>query len=277
MAPARTRHNSPARALINRIVFGYSTPAGKLFDVAVIVLIVLSVVAVMLDSVHAISVHYSLWLKIAEWVFTGLFSAEYLLRLYSAQSMRRYGMSFFGIVDLLAILPSYLSLMVPHSHFLLTIRVLRVLRIFRVLKLARYVGEAGTLKRALQASRYKISVFLTSVAAIVVIVGSIMYLIEGPAHGFTSIPISIYWAIVTLTTVGYGDISPHTALGQTLAAFLMIVGYGIIAVPTGIVTVELSRAGQPTSSRHCPECTRSGHDRDADFCKFCGAALEPPG
>ncbi len=276
MAPVRTRHSSPARALISRVVFGYSTPAGKLFDVAVIVLIVLSVVAVMLDSVHAISVRYSLWLKIAEWVFTGLFSAEYLLRLYSAQSMRRYALSFFGVVDLLAILPSYLSLMVPHSHFLLTIRVLRVLRIFRVLKLARYVGEAGTLKRALQASRYKISVFLTSVAAIVVIVGSIMYLIEGPAHGFTSIPISIYWAIVTLTTVGYGDISPHTALGQTLAAFLMIVGYGIIAVPTGIVTVELSRAGQPTSSRQCSECTRSGHDHDAAFCKFCGAALEPP-
>ena len=262
------------RQRVRRIIFGYDTPAGKAFDVALIVIIVLSVIAVMLDSVQAISIRYSGFLKIAEWVFTGLFSVEYLLRLYTAPSVRRYAFSFFGLVDLLAVLPSYLSLLVPQSHFLLTVRVLRVLRIFRVLKLARFVGEAGTLRRALKASRYKISVFLTTVIAIVVIVGSVMYLIEGPSSGFTSIPASIYWAIVTLTTVGYGDISPHTALGQTLAAFLMIVGYGIIAVPTGIVTVELSRAAEVRpSQRSCLACGRRGHDRDAAYCKYCGAAL----
>lgn len=272
-----TRHLDKPTSLrehINHIIFGYTSPAGKIFDIALIVIIVLSVIAVMLDSVQAISLRYSTTLKIAEWIFTGLFSVEYLLRLYSARNARRYAFSFFGIVDLLAVLPSYLSLIVPHSHFLLTIRVLRVLRIFRVLKLARYVGEAGTLRRALQASRYKISVFLTTVIAIVVIVGSVMYLIEGPASGFTSIPTSIYWAIVTLTTVGYGDISPHTPLGQTLAAFLMIVGYGIIAVPTGIVTVELTRAGEARrSQRCCPGCEQKGHDTDAIYCKFCGTAL----
>lgn len=262
------------REQMGRVIFGYSTPAGKLFDMAVIVLIVLSVVAVMLDSVHSISLHYSGSLKTAEWVFTGLFSLEYLMRLYSARERPRYAFSFFGIVDLLAVLPSYLSLLVPHSHFLLTVRVLRVLRIFRILKLARYVGEAGTLQRALRASRYKISVFLAAVIAIVVIVGSIMYLIEGPAHGFTSIPTSIYWAIVTLTTVGYGDISPHTPLGQTVAAFLMVLGYGIIAVPTGIVTVELGRANESRSSLTCPRCARDGHEHDARYCKFCGAALQ---
>jgi len=274
MKTQSTDSRSGLREQINRIIFGYDTPAGKAFDVALIVVIVLSVIAVMLDSVAAISVRYSTILKVTEWVFTGLFSIEYLLRLYSARDARRYALSFFGVVDLLAVLPSYLALALPQSQFMLTVRVLRVVRIFRVLKLARFVGEAGTLRRALRASRYKISVFLTTVVAIVVIVGSVMYLIEGPASGFTSIPTSIYWAIVTLTTVGYGDISPHTPLGQALAAFLMIVGYGIIAVPTGIVTVELSRAGDAQRmERSCPGCRLKGHDVDASFCKYCGTAL----
>ena len=262
------------RARINRIIFDFDTPAGKAFDVLVIVVILLSVLAVMLESVDSIARHYSTFLKGAEWVFTALFTLEYILRLYSAHRMRRYATSFFGIVDLLAILPSYIGLFLPHGHYLLTIRVLRVLRVFRILKLARFVGEAGTLRRALRASRYKISVFLTTVIAIVVIVGSVMYLVEGPARGFTSIPTSIYWAIVTLTTVGYGDISPHTPLGQALAAVLMVVGYGIIAVPTGIVTVELGRAQQQKQQLlRCHQCDQTGHDLDAIHCKYCGAAL----
>lgn len=262
------------RERLNRVIFEVDTPAGRAFDVALMVVIALSVIAVMLDSVQDISVQFGAFFKAAEWVFTILFSVEYALRLYSARNARGYAFSFFGIVDLLAVLPTYLGLVIPHSHFLLAVRVLRVMRIFRVLKLARFVGEAGTLRRALRASRYKISVFLTAVGAIVVMVGSVMYLIEGPASGFTSIPVSIYWAIVTLTTVGYGDISPHTPLGQALAAFLMIVGYGIIAVPTGIVTVELGRAERtPADGRRCLVCSRSGHDTDAEYCKYCGASL----
>jgi len=262
------------RERLNRVIFEVDTPAGRAFDVALIVVIALSVIAVMLDSVQDVSARFGTFFKAAEWIFTILFSVEYALRLYSARNARGYAFSFFGIVDLLAVLPTYLGLVIPHSHFLLAVRVLRVMRIFRVLKLARFVGEAGTLRRALRASRYKISVFLTAVGAIVVMVGSVMYLIEGPASGFTSIPVSIYWAIVTLTTVGYGDISPHTPLGQGLAAFLMIVGYGIIAVPTGIVTVELSRAERtPAGGRRCLVCSRSGHDTDAEYCKYCGASL----
>ena len=276
--PQQTPKTLSLREHLNRIIFEFDTPAGKAFDVALIVVIVLSVIAVMLDSVDAISIHYQHLLKGAEWVFTGLFTIEYLLRLYSAREARRYATSFFGVVDLLAILPSYLSLIIPHSHYLLTIRVLRVLRVFRILKLARFVGEAGTLRRALKASRYKISVFLTTVVAIVVIAGSVMYLIESPEAGFTSIPASIYWAIVTLTTVGYGDISPQTPLGQALASMLMVVGYGIIAVPTGIVTVELNRAHQQSLLlAKCRSCGKEGHDNDAVFCKYCGNALGEAG
>ena len=275
--PESERSLSPLRARINRVIFGYDTPAGKAFDMALIVVIILSVIAVMLESVQSISIAYHGILKWAEWVFTVLFTLEYVLRLYSAQNARRYAFSFFGLVDLLAILPSYLSLLLPGSHFLLTIRVLRVLRVFRVMKLVRFVGEASTLQRALRASRYKISVFVSTVVAIVVIVGSVMYLIEGPDSGFTSIPVSIYWAIVTLTTVGYGDVSPQSPLGQALASALMIVGYGIIAVPTGIVTVELNRAHeQSRQQRQCPQCGLSGHDVDAGFCKACGTSLTRP-
>ena len=213
-------------------------------------------------------------LRAIEWFFTILFTIEYVLRLYSAPRPARYASSFYGIVDVLAIVPTYASLLFPPSRFLLTVRVLRVLRIFRVLKLVRYVGEASVLGRAIRASQRKIVIFVTAVLSIVVIVGSVMYLIEGPASGFTSIPQSVYWAIVTLTTVGYGDIAPQTAVGRTLAALLMIVGYGIIAVPTGIITVELGRAvAGDRLPRTCPSCGWAGHDPDALHCKHCGAPL----
>lgn len=260
------------------VIFEHDTPAGRAFDLALIITILLSVAAVMLDSVAWISQRFGPWLVGLEWVFTALFTIEYGLRLYSAPRPLRYAFSFFGLVDFLAILPSYLSLLFPGSRFLLTIRVVRVLRIFRVLKLVQFVGEANVLAAALRRSRHKITVFVVTVLSVVVVVGSLMYLIEGPKAGFTSIPTSIYWAIVTLTTVGYGDIAPQTALGQTLAAFLMITGYGIIAVPTGIVTVELGRASTAIAAaaaaqRLCPDCGRGGHDADAAHCKHCGARL----
>jgi voltage-gated potassium channel len=262
------------REKLYKIVFESDTPAGRAFDVGLIILIVLSVFTVTLDSVQIVRAQYGFWLQVAEWAFTLLFTAEYFLRLYLAPEKRKYATSFFGVVDLLAILPTYISLLFPAGRFLLTIRILRVVRIFRVLKLAHYVGEAGVLARALQQSRYKITVFLLVVLSIVVIVGSLMYLLEGPTHGFTSIPESMYWAVVTLTTVGYGDLAPQSPLGKLLASLLMITGYGIIAVPTGIVTVELGRAaGASSSARQCEECFARGHERDANFCKFCGGPL----
>jgi voltage-gated potassium channel len=210
-----------------------------------------------------------------EWIFTIIFTIEYALRLYSVRRPLAYATSFFGIVDLMAILPSYLSIIFPGgTHYLLVIRVLRVLRIFRVLKLAQYVGEIQVLSRALIASRRKIIVFLFTVTTLVIIFGSLMYLIEKPEHGFTSIPRSIYWAIVTLTTVGYGDISPKTELGQAISAIIMIIGYGIIAVPTGIVTAELTQTYKKgVSTQACRLCSAEGHDPDAKHCKHCGEEL----
>ena len=199
---------------------------------------------------------------------------EYVLRLLSVRRPLRYAASFFGVVDLLAIIPTYLSLLVPGSQYLLVIRILRLLRVFRVLKLAEHLSEADVLMRALRASRRKISVFLLTVLTLVVIIGTLLYVIEGEANGFTSIPVGIYWAVVTLTTVGYGDISPKTPVGQTLAAAVMIIGYGIIAVPTGIVTVEIAQAARkPVSTQSCPDCASQGHDADAVHCKYCGAKL----
>ena len=215
------------------------------------------------------------WLRAAEWTLTGLFTVEFLLRLYAVRRPLRYAVSFFGVVDILAVLPTYLSLFLPGAQYLLVVRSLRLLRIFRILKLTRFLTEAHGLQRALRASMRKILVFLLTVAAIVVIVGSLMYLVEGSANGFTSIPRSMYWAVVTLTTVGYGDIAPRTPLGQALASLVMILGYGIIAVPTGIVTAELAygRADAPVSTQHCPSCGVGGHEYDAKFCRRCGSAL----
>jgi voltage-gated potassium channel len=258
------------------------TPLGKAFDVALIALILLSVAVVMLDSVESVASSSRSVLRWAEWVFTILFSIEYLFRLASVRRPMGYAWSFYGIVDLLAVLPTYLSLMFPGGHYLIVIRILRVLRVFRVLKLAQYMGEARTLGLALRAARYKITVFLFTVLTVVVVVGSLLFLIEGPAAGFTSIPRGVYWAIVTLTTVGYGDIAPLTPLGQSLASLVMILGYGIIAVPTGIVTVELAHQAQRQPSfLVCRTCSATGHDGDAKHCRYCGTRLElqekPPG
>ncbi|MDA0748112.1 MAG: ion transporter [bacterium] len=262
------------RRKLQQIIFEADTPTGKYFDILLMVSILLSVVTVMLDSVRPIRVLHGEILLYAEWAFTLLFTVEYLLRLTCIGRPVRYAISFFGIVDLLAILPTYLSLVLPGSQYFLVIRILRVLRIFRVLKLASYLGEAKALTQALHASRRKITVFLFTMLTLATILGSLMYVVEGEANGFTSIPRSIYWAIVTLTTVGYGDISPQTAQGQFLAAIIMIMGYGIIAVPTGIVTVELSRAARTeTSTQACPQCSAEGHDSDATFCNHCGARL----
>lgn len=263
------------RSQLREIIFEADTPAGKLFDVILIWSIVLSVVVVLLDSVRSIRADYGETLYIIEWFFTILFTIEYILRLLCVGRPLRYATSFFGIVDLLAIVPTYVSLFIPGSHYLLTIRVLRLLRIFRVFKLAAYLNEANIITTALRASRRKISVFLLAVSTIVIIIGSLMYVIEGEANGFHDIPTSIYWSIVTLTTVGYGDISPQTALGKALASVVMIIGYAIIAVPTGIVTVELSQAARQQITTHaCPECGLEGHDHDASYCKYCGSELE---
>ncbi len=264
------------RGVLYEVIFEADTPAGKAFDVILILSILLSVLAVMLNSVASIEEKIGYILHTAEWVFTILFTIEYLLRLICVDKPWRYAKSFFGLVDLLAVVPTYLGVFLVGSHYLLVIRMLRVLRIFRVLKLAPYLGEASFLFKALRASRQKITVFLVTVLTLVVILGSIMYLIEDKDNGFTSIPRSIYWAIVTLTTVGYGDVSPQTPLGQGLAAVIMILGYSIIAIPTGIVTVEFDRAFKAQSqisTQVCPECYAEGHDTDAKHCKYCGAPL----
>jgi len=261
---------------LHEIIFEADTRAGKLFDIVLILAIILSVLVVMLDSVAAINHAHGTWLLVVEWGFTLLFTLEYLLRLICVKRPLKYAASPLGVVDLLAILPTYISLFVPGSQYLVVIRVLRVLRVFRVLKLVSYLGEATILTRALKSSRRKIIVFLITVLTLVIIFGSLMYLIEGGKNGFTSIPKSIYWAIVTMTTVGYGDISPKTGIGQALAAMIMILGYGIIAVPTGIVTSEITRASQKeVTTQACPECMGEGHDPDARFCKFCSAQLNP--
>ena len=262
------------RTKLHEIIFEADTPAGKVFDVLLMVSILASVVMVMLDSVGSIQQSYGDFLYIGEWIFTILFTVEYILRLYCVGRPLAYARSFFGIVDLLAVVPTYLSIFFPGSQYFLVIRVLRVLRIFRVLKLAKYVGETRLLMQALRASRRKIIVFLFAVLTLVIIFGALMYLIEDAESGFTSIPRSIYWAIVTLTTVGYGDISPQTDFGQALSAIIMIIGYGIIAVPTGIVTAELSQVyKRSVSTQACTQCSAEGHDTDAEFCKYCGSAL----
>jgi voltage-gated potassium channel len=271
----RKKPVSPWRATLHEIIFEADTPAGKTFDLLLIICILASVVAVMLESVAPIRARYGSFLVAIEWFFTILFSVEYLLRLICIGRPRKYATSFFGIVDLLAVIPTYLDVLLPGTRFLLVIRILRLLRIFRVLKLVQYVGEANTLLQAIRASRRKVTVFLFAVVTIAVIMGSTMYVIEGEVNGFTSIPRSVYWAIVTLTTVGYGDLSPATSFGQTVAAVLMIMGYSIIAVPTGIVSAEMARSRfERVTTQACPECSAEGHDIDAKHCKHCGASLK---
>ncbi|MCD4730034.1 MAG: ion transporter [Bacteroidales bacterium] len=257
---------------LHEIIFEADTPIGRYFDIAILILIVLSVVVVLLDSVFSIHAHYGHFLLIVEWFFTLLFTLEYILRIYSSKRPSKYIFSFYGVIDLLAILPTYISLIFTGPQYLIVIRMLRLLRIFRVLKLTRYVGASKILVVALRNSRHKIIVFLEVVLTLVVIMGSLMYMIEGPENGFNSIPHGIYWAIVTLTTVGYGDVAPQTFLGQTLASIIMIIGYAIIAVPTGIISVGMAKA-TPTNTQDCQNCHCSNHDDNAKYCKNCGEEL----
>lgn len=267
--------NGGWRSKWHEVVFEADTPNGKAFDVALLVLILFSIGVVMLESVSDFRLRYGGAFRVIEWTLTAIFTVEYIVRLMIVKRPLAYARSFYGIVDLLALLPTYLSLVVAGSHSLIVIRALRLLRVFRILKLAHFVGEAKVLRTALRASSRKIIIFLGFILTLVLIVGSVMYLIEGEEHGFTSIPKSIYWAIVTLTTVGYGDIAPATTPGQFLAATVMILGYAIIAVPTGIVTAELANAasGRDLSTQCCEFCTLEGHAPDARFCRRCGSRL----
>lgn len=268
---------APWRESMQRIIFGAETPSGKAFDVFLIVSIICSVVVVMLGTVTSIAIKYGIILFYIEWLFTLLFTLEYALRLIAVRSPLRYAFSFFGLVDFIAIIPTYLAFIIPGINHVSVIRILRLLRVFRVLKLYAYVGEARTLMHALARSWRKIMVFLYAILTLVVIFGALMYHVEGSPSGFTSIPKSIYWAVVTLTTVGYGDIAPQTPLGQAVAVFIMIMGYGIIAVPTGIYSAELIKSAQAgnASNNACPDCGETGHDFDAKHCKYCGHLLAP--
>ncbi len=263
------------RARLHEIIFESDTPAGKAFDVGLLWAILLSVMAVMLESVTSFRLQHGVLIRNTEWFFTVLFTVEYGLRLLSVRRPLHYALSFFGLVDLLAILPSYLSLFLPGTQSLLVVRVLRLLRVFRILKLTSFLGQAEVLLTALRASRQKIIVFLGGVLSTVVIMGSVMYMVEGEANGFDSIPRGMYWAVVTMTTVGFGDITPKTVLGQFIASLLMIMGYGVLAVPTGIVSVELANASRHPAidPRACPGCGQQGHDLDAVYCKSCGTRL----
>lgn len=267
-------HASERRRRTFEIIFLHDPGPGRWFDLGLIVAILLSIVVVMLESVGPIRAEHGLELRALEWFFTIAFTIEYAVRLWCVGRPRRYALSFFGVVDLLAFLPTYVSLVLPGGQVLAVVRILRVLRVFRILKLAQFVTEGTVLGRALWAARYKITVFLFTVLNIVVIVGALMYIVEGPAHGFTSIPRGVYWGIVTLTTVGFGDITPGTPLGQALASIVMIMGYGIIAVPTGIVTAELAYAVRDgKGAPFCGSCGRRGHDDDARYCKWCAGPV----
>jgi voltage-gated potassium channel len=256
------------------VIFEADTRAGKAFDVVLLIAILLSVLVVMLESVAEVRERFRPWLIGAEWFFTILFSAEYVARVACARRPLGYVLSLYGIIDLLAILPTYLMHLLPGAQRLAVVRSLRLLRAFRIFKLTHMLTEAKVLRRALWSSRAKISVFLAFILIVVVIVGAAMHVIEGPDHGFTSIPQSMYWAIVTMTTVGYGDIAPQTALGKALAALIMVLGYSVIVVPMGIVSAELAHAThKPVTTQVCPECYAEGHDMDAVHCKYCGGRL----
>jgi len=255
------------------IIFEADTRAGKFFDLVLLSVILGSVVLVMLESVHAVNNKYSHIFKLLEWVITIIFTLEYLLRILIIKKPFRYIFSFYGIIDFLSVIPTYLSLLVVGSQSLMVIRILRLLRVFRILKLTRYTSAGRFLVKSMWASREKITIFIFFVLTIVVIMGTIMYLVEGETNGFTSIPLSIYWAIVTLTTVGYGDISPQTPVGQFIASLVMIMGYAIIAVPTGIITAEMMKPSVPKNTQVCSKCLFDKHDDDAVFCKKCGTRI----
>ncbi|WP_374377846.1 ion transporter [Pseudomonas fluvialis] len=270
---------SPLRETLYQVIFHVDTAAGRRFDTWLIVLILASLLVVLLDSIEVIQQRYGLWFNLLEWGFTLFFAVEYLLRLYCSPRPARYAFSFFGLIDLLAVLPAFIALFYSEAQLLIVIRVIRLLRVFRVLKLRHYLVQANFLLSALRGSRQKIIVFLLSVSTLVTVFGALMYVIEGPEHGFSSIPKGIYWAVTTLTTVGFGDITPKTALGQTIATLVMITGYSIIAVPTGIFTAELANAMRQDNGLHlahaCPRCHKAQHEAMAAFCSRCGSALYP--
>lgn len=266
---------SPLKRQLRTIIFGTDTPAGRYFDIALMVCIVLSVGLVFLDTVEIFHREYGQLISVLEWVFTIIFTIEYGLRLYCATHPVLYARSFYGLVDLLSVLPSYLALLIHRANFTLVIRILRLFRIFRVLKLLRYLSEGNVLLRAMMQSSRKVFLFFFSVSLIVMVLSSVMYVVEGPDNGFSSIPKSVYWTIVTITTVGYGDITPKTGLGQAIAAFTMLIGYSIIAIPTGILTAEISQeVGRHRDLRSCNQCHKTGHDIDAMYCSRCGCELD---
>ena len=270
---------STAQKKIYEVIFGYETKAGRWFDILLILLIIISVSAVLLDSIASVHARYSDLLYRLELIFTVLFTVEYALRLYSTPDKRRYMFSFYGVIDLLSILPTYIAFFYPSAVYLIVVRIMRVLRVFRILKLMRYMGEANMLYAALLQARRKIFVFLFSVVTLIIIFGALMFIIEGGENGFDSIPQSIYWAIVTITTVGYGDVAPQTPFGQFIAAIAMICGYAIIAVPTGIIGAELMQQVQDQKNKpktldsECTGCKATGHDLDARHCKYCGSLI----
>jgi voltage-gated potassium channel len=259
------------------VIFEADTRAARLFDLTLIWAIVASVAVVMLDSVASVNARFGTWFAVLEWGFTALFTAEYVARLLCVRRPWRYARSAFGIIDLLAVLPTWLALFMPELHALIDVRILRLLRIFRILKMGAYVAEYRALGAALAASRRKILVFLSFVLMVVLVMGTLMYVVEGPEHHFTSIPVGIYWAISTMTTVGFGDIVPKSDVGRFIASVMMLLGWGILAVPTGIVSAEFTaqRVRREPTTRSCPECLSEGHDAGARFCSVCGAKLPP--
>jgi voltage-gated potassium channel len=263
------------RQRLHTVIFEADTAAGRAFDMALIACILASIGLVVLESVAVVSARWHRELFLAEMAFTVLFTVEYVLRLAAVRRPLAYATSVLGLIDVMAVVPGWLALSLPGAQVFLTVRVLRLLRIFRILKLTEYLSEAGVITDALRASRRKIAVFVCTVMTLVVIIGAVMYMVEGPEHGFTDIPVSMYWAVVTLTTVGYGDLAPKTGLGQLVASVVMVLGYAIIAVPTGIVTSELTAARfrRGTSRQACPACGREGHDEDARHCKYCGTRM----
>ncbi|TVZ55095.1 voltage-gated potassium channel [Lutibacter sp. Hel_I_33_5] len=264
---------SSFRHRLHEIIYEADTNAGKVFDVVLLAAILASVLFVMLESVESFDTKYHTFLNIAEWIITILFTIEYILRLIAIKKPWKYVFSFYGIIDLLSTLPKYLSLIFVGTHHLAALRALRLLRVFRILKLARYIGASNRLLVALRASRAKIAVFLFFIVILCIILGTVMYMVEGEENGFTSIPRSVYWAIVTMTTVGYGDIAPHTPLGQLIASVIMILGYGIIAIPTGIVSSEMTKTVLDVNTQACPSCLKENHKDNAEFCYNCGSIL----
>jgi voltage-gated potassium channel len=264
------------KSRLREVIFGTHTKSGRYFDIGLILCILCSVGLIFIDTIESVNVRYGDWIHIAEWGFTFIFTLEYGIRLYCSENRLSYTKSFYGVVDFISILPSYLGLFFPGANAALAIRVLRLFRIFRVLKLLRYLAEGNLLLKAIMQSGRKVFLFFFSVSLIIMVLSVVMYVIEGPHNGFTSIPKSMYWTVVTITTVGYGDITPQTPLGQGIAALTMLIGYSIIAIPTGILSAEISHEMVKTRDlRKCSNCGEAGHELDAKYCRECGSELQP--